>query len=223
VFLHTTAQGWGGLSHLRSPMIATSTVCHEGNRPAAEPDFLEMLPSIRRVAGYAFRRLRRALREDLIAEVIANAFAAFRRLIARGRAALAYPTMLARYAIRQVREGRRVGSKCNVRDVLSPYAQRRKGFSVQPLPEAREASEWQELVVEDRHASPAEVAGLRIDFADWLKRLKRSKCKVALRLIAGDTTSEVAERFRLSPARVSQLRKELHRDWDEFQAVPAVA
>jgi hypothetical protein len=79
------------------------------------------------------------------------------------------------------------------------------------------------LVVEDRHASPAEIAGFKIDFADWLKRLKRSKRQVALRLIAGDTTSEVAGHFRLSLARVSQLRRELQTDWDEFQAVPAVA
>ena len=204
-------------------MVATLTVCPDANRSATEPDFLEMLPTIRRAATFAFRHLRRAVREDLLAEVVANAFAAFRRLVARGKAALAYPTVLAKFAIRQVREGRRVGAKRNALDVLSPYAQRRKGFSVQPLAEATKRSEWQELVVEDRHASPAELASFKIDFADWLKRLKRSKCNVALRLIAGDTTSEVAERFRLSPARVSQLRKELHRDWDEFQAVPAIS
>jgi hypothetical protein len=162
------------------------------------------------------------VREDLLAEVVANAFAAFRRLVARGKAALAYPTVLAKFAIRQVREGRRVGSKRNVQDVLSPYAQHRKGFSVQPLPETAAQSEWQDLVVEDRHASPADVAGFKIDFSDWLKRLKRSKRQVALRLVAGDTTSEVAVLFRLSPARVSQLRKELHRDWAEFQTAPAV-
>jgi hypothetical protein len=204
-------------------MIATLTLSQEVNRAAAEPDFLEMLPTIRRVASYAFRHLRRAVREDLLAEVVANAFAAFRRLVARGKAALAYPTVLAQFAIRQIREGRRVGSRRNTQDVLSPYAQHRKGFSVLPLPEATERSEWQELVVEDRHASPAEIAGFKIDFTDWLKRLKRSKRQVALRLVAGDTTSEVAGHFRLSPARVSQLRKELHRDWEKFQAVPAAA
>jgi hypothetical protein len=204
-------------------MIATLTVCPETNRAAAELDFLEMLPSIRRVATYAFRHLRSAVREDLVAEVIANAFAAFRRLVARGKAALVYPTVLAKFAIRQVREGRRIGAKRNVLDVLSPYAQRRKGFSVQPFSDVTKRSEWQELVVEDRRASPAEVAGFKIDFAAWLKRLKRLKQQVALRLVAGDTTSEVAGQLRLTPARVSQLRKELHRDWNEFQAVSAVA
>ena len=204
-------------------MIATLTVGPKDNCSAAEPDFLEMLPTIRRVASYAFRRLRRAVREDLMAEVVANAFAAFRRLVARGKAALAYPTVLAKFAIRQVREGRRVGSKLNILDVLSPYAQRRKGFSVAPLPQRFIGNEWQEFVVEDHHASPAEVASFKIDFADWLKRLKSAKRQVALRLIAGDTTGEVAGRFQLSPARVSQVRRELHQDWNEFQTVPMTA
>jgi hypothetical protein len=203
-------------------MIATLPVCSEANR-TAEPDFLEMLPTIRRAATYAFRHLRRAMREDLVAEVIANSFAAFRRLIARGKAALAYPTVLAKFAIKQVREGRRVGAKLNILDARSPYAQRRKGFSVEQLPATTKHSRWQELVVEDRHASPAEVASFKIDFAAWLKRLKRAKRQIVLRLVAGDTTSEVAGRFKLSLGRVSQLRKELHRDWSEFQMLPMTA
>ena len=70
-------------------MFATAATCLELDRPGTEPDFLEMLPAIRRAASYAFRHLRRAVREDLMAEVIANAFAAFRRLVERGKAALA--------------------------------------------------------------------------------------------------------------------------------------
>jgi hypothetical protein len=204
-------------------MIATLTLCPQANRSTAELDFLEMLPTIRKTASYAFRRLRRAVREDLMAEVVANAYAAFQRLVARGKAALAYPTVLAKFAIKQVREGRPVGSKRNVLDVMSSYGQRRKGFVVEQFTGTAMSSKWQELVVEDRHASPAEVAGFKIDFAAWLKRLRRSKRQVALRLVAGDTTSEVAGRFRLSPGRVSQLRKELYQDWNEFQAVPVVA
>lgn len=204
-------------------MIATLTVFPEANRPAAEPDFLEMLPDIRRAANYAFRHLRHAVREDLMAEVVANAFVAFRRLVARGKAALAYPTVLAKFAVRQVREGRRIGSKRNVLDVMSSYDQQRNGFVVQQFPEATKRIPWEELVVDNRHATPAELASFKIDFADWLKRLKRSKRQVALRLVAGDTTSEVAGRFKLSPGRVSQVRKELHRDWSEFQTVPMTA
>src|SRR5205823_4640860 len=100
---------------------------------------------------------------------------AFRRLVARGKAALAYPTVLAKFAIRQVREGRRLGSATNVKDVLSPYAQHRKRVNVGPLCRQQANGNWEDLVVEDRHASPAEVATFKIDFADWLKQLQRSK------------------------------------------------
>src|SRR5690242_15382827 len=126
-------------------MIATLPVPQELDRQAAEPNFLDMLPTIRRVAHYAFRRMRSAVRKDLIAEVVANAFAAFRRLIARGRAALIFPTVLAKFAIRQVRTGRRVGSKRSVLDVLSPYAQRGKGFAVESLQQQNAQGRWEEL------------------------------------------------------------------------------
>jgi hypothetical protein len=204
-------------------MIATLTVGPEANRSATQPDFLAMLPAIRRVASYTFRHLRRAVREELIAEVVANAFAAFRRLVERGKSALAYPTVLAKFAIRQVRDGRGVGQERNVLDVMSAYGQRRKGFSVLPFAAGGKRNEWQEMVVEDRCASPADIAGFRIDFAAWLKQLKRSKREVALQLAAGDTTSEVAGHFRMSASRVSQLRNELQQDWEEFQAMPAMA
>jgi hypothetical protein len=114
-------------------MVATLTACQEVDRPAAELDFLELLPAIRRVASYAFRHLRGAAREDLMAEVIANSFAAFRRLVDRGNAELVYPAVLATFAVRQVREGRRLGSKLNIHDVLSPYAKQRKRFHVRPI------------------------------------------------------------------------------------------
>jgi hypothetical protein len=201
-------------------MIATLTVCQEVDRSADEPNLLEMLPTIRRVASYAFRHIRRAVREDLLAEVVANAFAAFRRLIDRGRAALIFPTVLARYAIKQVREGRRLGSRTNIRDVLSPYAKQQERLVVEPLCQQQEGGRWEDLVVEDRRASPAEVATFKIDFADWLKQLKRSKRKLAVRLAIGETTSDAALRFRLTQSRISQLRKELHQNWDEFQGEP---
>ena len=103
--------------------------------PACHERFLEMLPQIREQARMAFRFARPEVREDLITEVIANAFVAFARLAERGKVELAYPTPLAQYAIRQVRAGRRVGTKLNVRDVSSRYSQRVKSFTVEQLGE----------------------------------------------------------------------------------------
>jgi hypothetical protein len=58
-----------------------------------------------------------------------------------------------------------------------------------------------------RWARGAGVAICRIDFAEWLRRLTARLRKIALALAAGETTKGAAEKFGLSPARVSQLRE----------------
>ena len=191
--------------------------------PACHERFLEMLPQIREQARMAFRFARPEVREDLITEVIANAFVAFTRLAERGKVELAYPTPLAQYAIRQVRAGRRVGTNLNVRDVSSRYAQRVKSFTVEQLGEFDEQQgEWREALIEDRQAGPAETAAARIDVADWFKSLGRNKRKIAKSLARGEATGTVARLFGLTAGRVSQLRQELKRSWDLFQNQAAV-
>jgi hypothetical protein len=78
-------------------------------------------------------------------------------------------------------------------------------------------------IVEDRHATPAEVARVRIDFANWLKTLSRRSRRVAELLAIGHRAVEVARRFHVSRARVSQLRWELHHSWQAFVGEPAAA
>jgi len=115
-------------------MIACA--CAATNDGVAEPSEVKLesiLPAIRRCAAYAFRRVRRSLRDDLIAEAIANAYVAFVRLIKRGLATLVYPTALARFAIRQVWDGRRVGVRRSAVDVMSEYAQVNHRFTVEQL------------------------------------------------------------------------------------------
>jgi hypothetical protein len=184
--------------------------------------FEAMLPAIQRAALYGFRRAPRWRREELVQDAVARAYEAFVNLVARGKAALAYPSVLASYAIRQVREGRRVGAKQNVQDAMSEVAHRKKGFSLQQLSSNDARGGWEELT-QDRKANPADIAACRVDFRDWLGRLERFKRRVALRLAAGDSTGDAARHFRLSPGRVSQLRRELRQDWDEFHLVPGAA
>ena len=88
--------------------------------------FLAMLPAIEAQARFAFRRLDPEAREDAIQETIANALVAFVGLVQREKTDVAYPTALVRFAVAQIHDGRRVGNRLNVRDVLSPYAQQQK-------------------------------------------------------------------------------------------------
>ena len=189
-----------------------------------EERFLEMLPQIRAQARYAFRKELPARRQELIAEVIANCWVAFVRLLERGLEDVIYPTPLVQYAIRQTRDGRKVGGRLNVRDVSSSYAQRRKGFRVARLDRYNQRKEeWKEVLVEDKTAGPAEIAISRIDFGTWLKSLPLAKRQVARALALGETTKRTARRFRVTPGRVSQLRRELQNSWESFQGEPAFA
>jgi hypothetical protein len=160
------------------------------------------------------------LREDLIAEAIANAYVAFARLVERGLTRLIYPTALAKFAVGQVRDGRRIGCRRSARDVMSEYAQARRTFVVE---QPTIHPPWEEQLLADQRATPAELAACKLDFCAWLMRLSEVKRQVALRLAVGDTTSEAAVQFRVSQARISQLRRELEADWEAFQSLPAAA
>jgi hypothetical protein len=186
--------------------------------PANHAAFVAMLPAIRRTAQISFRKVRPELRDDLIEETIANAFVAFVRLLERGQADRALPSPLARFAIAQVRVGRRVGSHLRIRDVMSGYAQFKKDFFVERLDSFDDEEDcWQEIVVEDKRATPADVAACRIDFAEWLRRLTARLRRIALALASGETTKGAAKMFDLSPARISQLRECLKKSWEAFQ------
>jgi hypothetical protein len=88
---------------------------------------------------------------------------------------------------------------------------------------------WREVLVEDRTAGPAEIAMTRLDFASWLSTLSKRDRQLAEKLVLGETTGRVARTFRISAARVSQLRRELCASWHRFvgeltdAALPSVA
>ncbi len=183
--------------------------------------FLEMLPSIERQARRAFYDLQPDEREELIQEVVANAYVAFTRLVELGKQELAYATPLVMYAVRHIRSGRRVGTPVNKRDVMSPANRR---VTVEPLQQFdRGDGEWKEVLVEDKHAGPAETAAARLDVAKWFRRLPMAKRRIARVLATGETTKATARQCGLSTGRVSQLRRELQASWRDLQGEPVAA
>ena len=200
-------------------MIAFAQLCRS-EQPAClwHEGFLNMLPGICRHARIAFANLRPEARADAVQEAIANALVAYVRLVQLNKTDVAYPSVLARFAVAQVREGRRVGSAQSVRDVLSGYAQRKKRFHVSRLDRFDELENaWEEVLVEDQRATPAEIAAVRIDFAAWLDSLSRRMRRLAHVLASGESTGAAARQFGVSATRISQLRKELQQKWRAFQ------
>jgi DNA-directed RNA polymerase specialized sigma24 family protein len=198
-------------------MIAIPKPRPQRRAPRWHARFLTFLPIITSYARNAFSERDPESREDLVEEVVVNALIAFKRLYDKGKPDLAYPSVLALYGIRQVRDHRIAGCRLNIRDVSSEYAQQRKGFTVERLDRFdRRENGWMEILVEDRRSGPAEIVASRMDFAAWLASLPKRDRKMAVTLASGETTGEAAKRFGVSPSRISQVRRQLQQSWDDF-------
>jgi hypothetical protein len=176
---------------------------------------LKWLPRFKTAAAIAFRHVRGQDRDDLIAETVANVYVGMKALADRDALDLAYPSVLSRFAISQIKDGRRVGTPSNVREVLSEHAQKQKSFTVDRLDVFdTTAGEWQEILVEDRRAGPAGLVQTKLDFAAYLRSLPVRHRRIAKFLARGETTSAASRKFGVSAGRISQMRTELKQAWD---------
>ena len=180
--------------------------------------FLKMLPAIKRHAKISFRHLNAEAKEEAMQNVIANTWAALLGLARRGRLDKAFPTVLARFGVGRTKEFRIVGGHLAIKDVLSRYCQAKKKIVVERLDQYDdEEGKWCEVLVEDKTSGPADIAASRLDFAAWLRSLPSKLRKIAKFLANGETTSAAAKKFNVSAGRISQIRKELHREWKRIQ------
>ena len=192
--------------------------CERSVRFSTADDFLSLLPAISRYANRAFRFLDVEARDEAVQEVVAKAFSAYRRLLDRGRGEVIAATPLARYAIAQTKVGRSLGGELNGDDISSRYAQQKHGIEVRSLEHLDEADgTWKSILVEDATATPAEIAAIRVDFQVWLDTLPLRLREIAEQLSLGETTQAVAELFRVTAGRISQIRRQLQQAWEEFQ------
>lgn len=182
--------------------------------------FLAILPTVQRHAQFAFRAIRDVHRvEDCIQETLALCWLWACRLWRQGKDAREFPTTLAAFATRHVKHGRRFGGgKRLTKDALSPLAQATRGFLTKALPgvEAETGSPWQAALQDNTQSAPPEQAAFRIDFPAFLATLPERNRKIALDMLMGETTLELSARHRLSPGRISQLRRHLLEDWRAF-------
>ena len=178
--------------------------------PAWHAGFLALLPRIRACARFAFRDLDAEARQEAVQGVITGAMAAYVRLVQLGKADIAYAVPLAMYAIRQHRSGRRLGLRMNIHDVSAEYAQQAKNVRLERL-DGYDSTEnqWQEILVEDRHAGPFDIVRTKLDFTAWLRSLPIKLRRIARTLANGERTRDVAVKFGLSQGRISQIRSEL--------------
>jgi len=176
---------------------------------AWQQQFASILPVVERHARIAFRGTRcRCRREDAVAECVALSWKWFLRLRETGKDAGAFPTTLAAFAARAVRCGRRLCGQEPAKDALSCRAQRIHNFIAR--------NEAVDALADDLRTPPGDLAIFRIDFAGWLGTLGRRKRLIVLDLVLGERTKDLAVKHKVSPGRISQIRRELLGDWHRF-------
>lgn len=181
--------------------------------------FLGILPKIETHARIYFRSIRCSEKKaDRISEVIALAWAWFCRLAARGRDATEFPCVLADFAARHVKSGRRLCGQEPSKDVMSPVAQQRHNFIVEKLPDhsTLNGSPIEEALQDNVRSPVPDQVAFRVDLPAWLSTLSERDQRVVEDLALGHRTTDVATKYGISSGRVSQLREMFRRDWRQF-------
>jgi hypothetical protein len=185
----------------------------------ADAAFLAVLPTVLRHARIRFRFVRCAHeREDLLQETLAYALKWTRILWERGRDVRGFPTALAAYAVLAVQHGRRLCGMDRAKDAMNRATHARLGFTCGSLPlrEPEPGSALAAALADSKRSDiPVQVA-FRIDFPAWLKARARRDRAIIRDMLREERTSDLARRHRVSPARVSQLRREYRDSWLAF-------
>ena len=195
--------------------------------------FLVLLPRIERHGRIYFRHLRSHRKEEAFQEMRALAWMWFVRLAQRGKDAGEFLTTFNDFLVQAVSNGRRVLGQEKAKDAMCEATQKRRGFNVEALPSETRATHeslysmvhgqqehdaYEERLCDNTRTPVPDQAAFRIDWPAWMQTRSNRDRRIIDDLMAGERTFEVSQKFGLSPARISQLRRQLHDDWEVFCA-----
>jgi hypothetical protein len=198
--------------------------------------FLALRARVERHAAVCCRHVRCANRRaDFIAEATGLAWKWYAELARRGKDAAAFASVLAGFACRAVRCGRRVAGQESANDVLSEHARAKHGFTVSSLPcsvrtsheqlygevtRQRQQDVFEERLRENAVTPIPDQVQFKIDFRAWRRTRSERDRRLLDALMLGERTLDVSRKFGLTPGRVAQLRREFHDAWKRYCAVP---
>ena len=189
--------------------------------------FLSIMPPVLRHAEFAFRHTKDPRTyDDRVQETLCLCWLWTCRLWEQGKDARAFPTALARFATRHVKSGRSfVGGKAGRNDALSPLAHADPRLH---RPVAARAPEHRlARAVDGAARGPARQPRAR----SWPPSASTSPPGsggspardrgMAEEMAVGRRRGTCASRFRVSPGRISQKRRDFREDWRRLRACPA--
>jgi hypothetical protein len=207
---------------------ATPPALSEAQIEAAQTSFLAHLPKMQAVLVHYLHHRCGQTQDDLIQNAESLCWKAWVSETAKGKDPAGYVSMIALRAVHATFAGRHIERQQSPKDVLSPRAKRMRGFQVERLGTTARSREELNRVGGQHEADAAEErlsdtrtpvpdqAAFNIDFAEWLGTLSPRDREMALGLMAGDSTTEAAERFGLTQGRISQKRRQLAESWEEY-------
>jgi hypothetical protein len=194
--------------------------------------FLSILPRIELHGQIYFRHLRCPHKKaDAIQEMRALAWKWFLRLHERGKDPGDFLTAFTTLLARAVNSGRRLAGMARAKDVTNPATQMRHGFKVEPLPSSPRASHeclyaaptgqqlhdaFEERLRDNTITPVLDQVQFRLDWPAWLKTLTGRERRIIRAMALNERTLDLSKEFELSPARISQLRREFYLDWRRF-------
>lgn len=192
-------------------MIA-SIKTNQSTAPLSTPSFESLMP----VMTVRFRKATcssltsREARDEAIAEMTAIAFGLYTSLVRRNKIASIFANSLASYSIYAYYNGRRFAGMSGT-DVSSPRTQILERSTVIN-------NITKENYICPKTHRPSTLGAFNIDFKAWTKTLGKKKRQILLAILDGETTSDLAKKYKITRGRISQIRKELYDSWLEFTA-----
>ncbi len=197
-----------------------------------QASFLSIVPIIQRHGQIYFRYLKcRDQKADRIAEMVALCWKWFVRLAERGKDATRFPTVLASFAARAVRCGRKVAGMNKATDVMNEINQQQRCFTVSSLPIStttshenlygavdgqRHLDAFEDRLRDNTQTPVPEQVAFRCDFPSWLATRTERDRRIINQMAMNERTTNLSKRFGLSKGRISQLRRVYQDDWTRF-------
>lgn len=179
-----------------------------------------ILPTIQQYGRSFFRsEHNHSKKEEIFAEMQALGWSWCLRLNEQGMDPAMFKGTLAILLSRAVCSGRRLCGQDKDNDIMSPLAQQRNGFRVQPLPphETSGGDNGALDALQDTTLTlPPDQAAFRHDLLAWIRTHTPRVRRIIYDLMLGERTTDVASKFGATPGRIDQMRRELCADWQRF-------
>jgi hypothetical protein len=171
-------------------------------------------PRIEQQAGVSFRRYsrNRELVEELTQEAMGLGWHHYLTMKLKGeKDPEEFVSVFAERVCQGVRNGRKITGQERAKSISNPRTQAIRGICQQSLPEQDTGTENHDLLraIQDERDSPPDMAAYLIDTKEWLAQLPERKRELAMDMAAGDSTTDLAEKYGMTQGRVSQIRREL--------------